>query len=293
MEYDIPILMSDVKTASDIYKNWQMTTSDPFGCDTDIRSYFGPTARWLLSACLDGLHLLRSDNIAILTTTNATYVPTCLTIASFNFCGVSRVVTQHTRVAIIVHEHGFSYPSLREVCEALRLQGITIIEDCAHVFGLPIDDNCVVGSFGDYALFSLSKIFPCASGGLIRSRRSLKLPDMTNAEAEITRHAKEVFVQWLPYYKELNNRRMSRHNIIASLLGQQNIEIHSNYYISWMTYFKTDAAIDLKTPLSKSIEFGATLRDDLILIPTNPLVEESRFMELAGMLRKEMHDYDR
>jgi hypothetical protein len=71
------------------------------------------------------------------------------------------------RAMSVVHYFGFLRPmaQVRQFCEQ---RGISLIEDCAHaMFGR--SDEGDVGTFGDYAIGSLTKFFPVVDGGCLVS----------------------------------------------------------------------------------------------------------------------------
>lgn len=73
------------------------------------------------------------------------------------------------RAILLAHYFGFPQPvrQLRELCDAW---GVVLIEDCAHaLFG--VADDAPLGSWGDYAIASLSKFLPLAWGGCLVSHR--------------------------------------------------------------------------------------------------------------------------
>ena len=73
------------------------------------------------------------------------------------------------RAMIAVHYFGFPQPMahLRRFCDERR---ISLIEDCAHaMFGC--SDEGAIGTFGDYAIGSLTKFFPVTDGGCLTSTR--------------------------------------------------------------------------------------------------------------------------
>ncbi len=78
-----------------------------------------------------------------------------------------------SRALIAAHYFGFPQPMarIREFCDE---HGIALIEDCAHaMFGR--SDGRPVGSWGNYAIASLTKFFPVSDGGcLISTKRPLK-----------------------------------------------------------------------------------------------------------------------
>ncbi|WP_417069583.1 DegT/DnrJ/EryC1/StrS family aminotransferase [Niveibacterium terrae] len=73
------------------------------------------------------------------------------------------------RAAIVPHYFGLPQPlsRIRALCDA---QGIALIEDCAHAF-FGLCEGQPVGSWGDYAIASLTKFFPVTEGGCLVSHR--------------------------------------------------------------------------------------------------------------------------
>lgn len=73
------------------------------------------------------------------------------------------------RSMIVAHYFGLPQPmrAIREFCDQ---RGISLIEDCAHsIFGTT--DGQAVGTWGDYAIASLTKFFPVMEGGCLASAR--------------------------------------------------------------------------------------------------------------------------
>jgi hypothetical protein len=69
---------------------------------------------------------------------------------------------------IVAHYFGFPQPMarVRRFCDE---HGISLIEDCAHaMFGR--SDEGAIGTFGDYAIGSLTKFFPVTDGGCLVSQ---------------------------------------------------------------------------------------------------------------------------
>lgn len=73
------------------------------------------------------------------------------------------------RAAIVPHYFGLPQPlsRVRAICDA---HGIALIEDCAHAF-FGLSEGQPVGSWGDYAIASLTKFFPVTEGGCLVSYR--------------------------------------------------------------------------------------------------------------------------
>lgn len=92
---------------------------------------------------------------------SATGAPQLDRIAAFNLSKV--------RGMIAAHYFGLPQPmrSIREFCDR---QHIALIEDCAHAMFGHVDGQAV-GTWGDYAIASLTKFFPVLEGGCLASSR--------------------------------------------------------------------------------------------------------------------------
>jgi hypothetical protein len=279
----LPIYLADVAGFSET--GLSATNVTPFSGAENFRNFFAPTGRWLLNALLASLSLSKEDVVTILTTTQDTYISTCVSVTAFNHCGISRVITSQTRVAVIVHEFGYAYPAIKETCERLRRQGIIIIEDCAHVLGLTIENGLMTGSFGDYTLYSLPKVLPVHLGGLLRTVKNFILPPMTSDEAQKTHLTRTAFERTLPFWESLNVRRLLRHRVLVSHCGQDRVIVPTIPNAPWFTYIRSNHT---PSALVGKIEFGATLRNDIVLVPTNPMVDEAVFEEIGKIFEAEI-----
>lgn len=73
------------------------------------------------------------------------------------------------KAVIVPHYFGLPHPlsRVREICDA---HDIALIEDCAHAF-FGRSEGRPIGSWGDYAIASLTKFFPVTEGGCLISHR--------------------------------------------------------------------------------------------------------------------------
>lgn len=66
--------------------------------------------------------------------------------------------------------------NMDKIISSSKTNGQIVIEDCAQAFGASYN-NQLLGTFGDYSIFSLMKNLFALGGGLILSRKSLPLPN--------------------------------------------------------------------------------------------------------------------
>ncbi|OGX24546.1 MAG: hypothetical protein A2787_07045 [Omnitrophica WOR_2 bacterium RIFCSPHIGHO2_01_FULL_48_9] len=142
---------------------------------TDIRWY--ASGRNALEACLRHLRFKKTDTVLIIKNTDGPYVSSCVTQTIEKVCRWSlasarqRVTSKEPRLILVIHEFGFPCPE--EKIKIYRKRGIPILEDCAYALGSRAA-GAAVGTFGDYALYSLPKYYPVPFGGILVSRSKLK-----------------------------------------------------------------------------------------------------------------------
>jgi hypothetical protein len=281
----VPILPLGAFTAEWGARLAEEPDSDPFGTGADMHSYFGPSGRWLLAAALASLNLTRSDEIALLTTSDETYISTCVSVTAFNFAKISRLVTADTRVVIVVHEFGYVFEDIRRRVEHWREQGIVVIEDCAHIVGFEVD-GVRVGEIGDLALYSLPKIVPVESGGLLRARRPIALPHQSVDQKAATALGRSAAENYLGKYRTLNDRRMKHLKTIVGMLPASfSLFTPSRCAIPWLVGLVSERKDQVLTA-SPLVDWGQTLRSDLCYLPTNPFVHEEVYRVLMTVISR-------
>ena len=91
---------------------------------------------------------------------------------SINLSDVETKLDKRCKALVVAHFFGFAQDAtkIRDFCDSF---GIALIEDCAHSF-FGTYKGTRLGSFGDFAIGSLTKFFPVYDGGcLVSSRRSI------------------------------------------------------------------------------------------------------------------------
>jgi len=82
--------------------------------------------------------------------------------------------TRRARALLAPHLFGVARP-MQPVADFCRHRGLSLLEDCAHCFCGEFS-GAAIGTVGDFAIGSLPKFFPVATGGLLASRRTLPAP---------------------------------------------------------------------------------------------------------------------
>lgn len=157
--------------SDDIFRNnyiWRHFTSDesPLVEVNGLPAIITESATGALDMILDSLSLNPNDEVWIVTTSGNRYISGCVTRTIEKYCRWSRQQKDATKVILVNHEFGFVYRDLA----ALKVLGLPIIEDAAY--SMYSEWNGIrPGSLGDYAIFSMAKMFPMQAGGLLFSSK--------------------------------------------------------------------------------------------------------------------------
>lgn len=136
------------------------------------------SGRHALDLILRELALAPDDVVTIVTTSGLAYVSGCVTGTIERHCRWSMQREARTRAFLAIHEWGRACETARDLVKL----GLPVIEDCAYAFATRFADGTPVGSVGDFALFSLTKMFTVSYGGLAVGLRSA--PAMSLAHRE-------------------------------------------------------------------------------------------------------------
>jgi hypothetical protein len=239
---------------------------------------FMPSGRSGLDAVLDSLELEPDDEVMITNSSGQRYISPCVTCVVFNHCQPSRVLTDRTRAIVVIHEYGYPHPELIELCAVAGDRAIPLIEDCVHSLDSTLD-GAPLGSFGDYAIFSLSKVLPVPAGGILVG--SDALPDRrpeTEPEQALERErggagAQAAYREHLPALAEYARRRRRNSDAVRRSFPDLPLLLEPGpgvtpFYIGLLT----PDAPEIRRR-SSAVEWGSTLRSDLLLVTTNPFVE--------------------
>ncbi len=84
---------------------------------------------------------------------------------------ISKANFDNVQYALLPHMYGNPIGRFDDIVSFLHTKGIIVIEDCASAFGSVDGKGNVVGSFGDYSIFSFgySKTISIGFGGMLKS----------------------------------------------------------------------------------------------------------------------------
>ncbi len=221
------------------------------------------------------LNLQREDEIFITTTTDTSYVSTCVSSTLFNFCRISRVLTPYTKAIFVIHTFCFPHPSLMELRKIADERNVPLIEDCISAFDSFDEHGIQLGSVGDYAVYSLPKIFPIEYGGVLLSR-TLSIPKTTDHYLE------NELKMWLPKIHHLKAQRR-KHYLFLQRYIQNSLYQITDEINPFMFGFITNHYSKLIEKLN-FVEVGRTHVDYEFHIPVNPFANTDEYERIVCTL---------
>jgi len=230
-----------------------------------------PSGRWGISAILKKLRLKTEDEVYISTSSGSPYVTSCVTCTIFNHCKPSRVLSNITKVIFIIHEFGIPDPETVHLLNSAKSKGIVVIEDCAHTFDSKLNGQ-LVGTFGDYTVYSLTKIFPMAEGGIITGS-TLDFPELNDLEPGRIESIKEDFATYLPYLPEFSKIRRRNFSYLRDKFGGDFLTNEITPYL-FPLKLKKDVLQFVARMDEKGVECGVWYGKGAVLLPIHPMLDE-------------------
>lgn len=227
---------------------------------------------------IEKLNLQRDDEVYITTTTESSYVVTCVSATIFNYTKLSRVLTDKTKLIYLIHTYGFANKKLLELRDEANKRGIPLFEDCAFSFHSQAMDNTMLGSIGDFTLYSLPKIFPIEYGGILSYNNKYKF-DYTCDD-----YLKKELFKWIPKLRSMKQKKQSNYKYLYKNIDKESIYCDINNTDPFMygfideNYDKIDSNYDnIYRTFSNEMEFGRTHVKNEVHIPTNPFIDNEQY----------------
>lgn len=230
---------------------------------------FFPNGRAAMAGVFRAIGLAQADEVLIVNSSGGIYVSSCVTCSVFNFCKPSRVLTGATRAIFVIHEYGVPHPDMAALLTIARERNIPLVEDCAHALDSS-SNGMTIGNQGDFTLYSLPKVLPMGTGGLLRGPGLSQVPPWPDAQAAAA--LRRIFMSLVPNIGEYTRRRRMNFTAVAEAFPKLGLlfplsEGLSPFFVGLITQLASRIVQN-----SPEIVWGATLREDLLLVPTNPLI---------------------
>ena len=229
--------------------------------------------------------LTPADEVWIVTTFDKPNVSSCVTSTVFNHCKPSRVSSANTRAVFVIHEFGVPHPQIAMLRAFCDRRGIALIEDCAHTVDSCWPDGSLVGSFGDYVLYSLPKIFPIPSCGAVFGLRDAPI-DREDARIVAAFEAKlpELWSR-LPSFSE--RRRALLKRAVARLRPHVDVvtEMSQNVTPLFLPVRFGRPVAAMRDLRARNIECGLWHGSDIVVLPLHQFLtdEEMDFVVVCAL----------
>jgi len=222
-----------------------------------------------IRAIIEKLNLNKDDEIYIDTTLNNSYVTTCVSATLFNYSKISRVITEKTKVIFVIHTFSHPNPRIYELRDYCDEKGIILIEDCISSFDSFDKLGNRMGSFGDYSIYSIPKIFPFEYGGLLTTSKPSSLKGIEDNVLKETINTWEKFLPHLKYLKQ------ERYRVLEDTFPNKLYEDDRNitpFMFGYKSYNNHNSL--------KEIEYGRTHVKNEVHIPINAFAEKKEYLSL-------------
>jgi hypothetical protein len=171
-----------------------------------------------LELVLCDLKLNLDDEVWIITTSGNKYISDCVIRTIEVFCKWNYEKTDKTAVILVNHEFGFLYRDI----EKLKEYGLPIIEDKAYSMYSFFEDK-EKNFTGDYIIYSMSKMFPMQSGGLLYAK------DKTIVQSELSIAQLKYYKSCFRYYhlkrEEIIQKRINNYFALSQILENYNFNV--------------------------------------------------------------------
>lgn len=223
------------------------------------------------------LNLEKEDEVFITTTTESSYVSTCVSATLFNYSKISRVLTDKTKVIYVIHNFAFPHPKLLELRRLCDEKDLILVEDCAFAFDSYIED-LRLGSLGDFSIYSLPKIFPISSGGILSFNKKFDIQKIT-----IDNQIVKLTERWIPKMENIKNDRQENYNFLENRANKNSIYGNVNNINPFMYGFYSENYQEDYMCL-KGFELGVTHVKNEVHIPVNAFISKDEFKKIIERL---------
>ncbi|WP_303317674.1 DegT/DnrJ/EryC1/StrS family aminotransferase [Flavivirga abyssicola] len=161
-------------------------------------------------------NLDKNDEVYVVTSTGNKYVSSCVTNEIEKYCNWSRKRSDKTKLVFVIHEFGVVYKQMDELKET----NLPIIEDLAMSL-FSNDSDGKIGTYGDFAIYSLPKFFPIQFGGVLRyNNPKFSDDELGKNELPFQIDLKRTSHFYLKKEKKIIKKRLANYNYYALKLNK-------------------------------------------------------------------------
>lgn len=242
--FEPPFILPDIRLTSFSARNL-LAYQQKEVPKVDFAKYFGkeycllPRAITAIKVLIQHLGLKETDEVAIIKTRQNTFISRCVTDTISSVCRWSQKLSPKTKLVMVIHEFGYPYEGLSSMIRTCRKRKIPVVENCAWGIGSKTQDGQEIGRVGDYAIYSLPKIFPMQFGAVLTGL-TISDPDLWSKFKVLDYYKTKLIIQglakYLPQISQINHRKQSNWNYLARKFKRDGfdplINLATNYYPS-------------------------------------------------------------
>lgn len=118
-------------------------------------------------------------------------------------------------MVLLVHYFGFKIQNITAISRLCKQHNVLIVEDCAHLYNYNMLNYSDVGTYGDFAFYSLHKFFPFQDGGMfIQNNLEIKTPDFSDIKS-----TSKLYSQFIKYdARAIADKRIENFKIMDKLI---------------------------------------------------------------------------
>ena len=276
---------------TDVAEPFNLTTTP--SVEDYFENFFGrqvvvtPNGTTAISVILNSLDLNPDDEVYIATSFDKPNVSSCVTCTIFNFCRPSRALTDKTKAIFVIHEFGVPHPWIDDLATIAKQKCIPLIEDCAHTLDSRRNGK-MVGSIGDYVIYSLPKIFPVQYGGLLIGENLTYKP--TAVQKRIIDEIRCVLPTYMGSIKEYSDKKRANfrslqgkfETILLKPLYEVNEDISPSFFFPLVTE-KFEAVID--KALQSGVDCGLWHGTNIVVLPAHQFLEEEHLERIFELVK--------
>jgi hypothetical protein len=232
-------------------------------------------------------NLKQQDVVTILTTSGNLYVSGCVTREVEKFCRWDRAISPATRIILVIHEFGYPYPDLNDLCS----YGLPIIEDLAYAF-YSTDEDDSVGNVGEFVIYSFPKMFPIQVGAALIHNGQITAEVEDWPQGGLERYAKNVMSYYLRREEEIINNRISNYKVLANLFSdlgyEERFPLEKGVVPGVFMFQVADRSMDLKKLrdlyFNHGVQCSVFYEEHSFFIPVHQRLTASDLMYFAAII---------
>lgn len=281
--YLLPNYLISPFTTTDVVFNHHLPDSDIIDAYLERRFIhrnfcYTLNGRHALQLAFSAFKLEKDDVVTIFTTSGNFYISSCVTGEIEKFCKWSRQIENKSRVILLNHEFGFPMEDM----EQIKSYNLPIIEDCAHSF-FSRDKLNLIGTIGEYVVYSFPKMFPIQIGGLLVHKEDLNPGPDPGLDNTILRYIKNVLSFHIPKEEAIIDKRIKNYRLLADKFSRfgfsEKFTLEAGYVPGVFMFSVEDDSLDLDAIkehfYAHGIQSSVFYGERAFFIPCHQRLEES------------------